>query len=576
MAPASLTALLAARPLAKPAAQKLLSDHGFRDAKHVYAAVERLRAEPLPRRALAKVFPHLMRACSQSADPDRALVSFERLVEALPNPAMFYHYLEAAPDCMELLVTLFAHSQALADTLMRNATYFHFLIAPATLANPRQKAWMEAELKRLLLPIRQPHLKMDVVRRFRRRETLRIGARDLTRLATVEETTLELSNLADVCLQAVLEIAMERLRTQYKVVADEFVVIGMGKLGGQELNYSSDVDVIFVYREDGDLTPTLTRHEFFTKLAEEIIRGVGASSEEGNVFRIDLRLRPEGASGPLVCSLVNCENYYAERGETWERMSLIKARPVAGHASVGADFIAMVQPFVFAKHAGENVVCEMAAIKQRIENEIVHQDRLTRHVKLGIGGIREIEFIVQSFQVLRGARMPVLRVRSTLRALPVLVKLKMLTEKEARTLAEAYRFLRNVEHRLQMEMELQTHTIPDEEQALYRLARSMGFDTVTKFYTVQNAHTAAVRKIYEGVLAGAAERPAEAWTTAKLEVALREAGFADVPGALRTVENLRQGAGFARVSDRTKQLSTALLPVLLRTARELADPDVAL
>jgi glutamate-ammonia-ligase adenylyltransferase len=572
----TVVSLLAARPLAKPAAQKLLREHGFRDAQNVFAALERLRAEPLQRRALGKVFPRLMRACQQSADPDRAFVNFERLVEVLPNPVMFYHYLEAAPDRVELLVKLFAHSQALADTLMRNATYFHFLIAPATLEKPREKAWLEAELKRLLMPIRQPHLKMDVVRRFRRRETLRIGARDLTGSATVEETTLELSNLADVCLQAVLEIATERLRAQYKTSANEFAVIGMGKLGGQELNYSSDVDVIFVYREDGELTPTLTRHEFYTKLAEEIIRGVGASSEEGNVFRIDLRLRPEGSAGPLVCSLANSENYYAERGETWERMSLIKARPVAGNAGVGAEFIAMVQPFVYAKHAGENVVREMAAIKQRIENEIVREDRLTRHVKLGIGGIREIEFIVQSFQVLRGARVPVLRERCTLKALPVLVKLKMLTETEARTLAEAYRFLRNVEHRLQMEMELQTHTIPDEEQALYRLARSLGFESVEKFFTAHGRHTAAVRKIYEGVLANAEQRPSEVWTTEKLEAALRGAGFSDAPAALKTVESLQQGSGFAHVSERTKQLSAALLPVLLKVARELADPDGAL
>ncbi len=184
-------------------------------------------------------------------------------------------------------------------------------------------------------------------------------------------------------------------------------------------------------------------------------------------------------------------------------MALIKARPVAGDEKLGAEFVGMVQPFVYTRHAGGNVIQQMAVLKKRIEEEVVREGQLTRHVKLGIGGIREIEFIVQSFQVLRGARLAVLRERNTLRALPALVKTKTLTAEEAAKLADAYRFLRQVEHHLQMEMELQTHTIPDEEHALHRLARSLGFDSVKKFLAVQEAHTSAVRKIYESVLAGA-------------------------------------------------------------------------
>ncbi len=577
----NLSSLISKLPPTKSTAQSLLRAHGFHDPARVLAAIARLYSDEIQRASLAKIFPHLMRGCAASADPDRALLGFEQLVTALPNANMLYHYLQSAPDRIDLLVKVLAHSQALADTLARNAAHFHFLIASETLKAPREKTWLAAELSRLLLSIRTPAQKYDVVRRFRRRETLRIGARDLVGLATVEETTFELSNLADVCLQAVFEIGLDALRAQLKLspqalaAASRFAVIGMGKLGGQELNYSSDVDVIFVYGEEGNLTPTVTHHQFFTKVSEEIVRAVSAPSEEGNIFRIDLRLRPEGATGPLARSLESCENYYAEWGETWERMALIKARPVAGDPKLGEEFVQMVQPFVYAKHAGETVIQQMAAIKQRIESEIVHDDRLTRHVKLGIGGIREIEFIVQSFQILRGARNPALRERNTLRALALLTKHKLLNEQEATTLARAYRFLRNVEHRLQMEMELQTHTIPNEDQALRRLARSLGFKTVEQFQAAQRAETAAVRKIYEGVLAGAG-RPATVLTEERLPEIVAQVGFADVPSAVKTIEGLLHGSGFVHVSPRTKELFAQLFPTLMEWAKRVADPDAAL
>jgi glutamate-ammonia-ligase adenylyltransferase len=581
-----LPALLSARGVPRIVAQQLLRAHGFHDTGAALATIGRLHADALQRRTLRNIFTHLIHACQHSADPDRALLNFERLVAALPNPNMLYHYLAAAPDRLDLLVRIFAQSHALAETLARNAEHFHFLIAPKTLEQPRSKGWLDAELRRLLLPMRQPADRYDVIRRFRRRETLRIGARDLVGRATVEETTLELSNLADVCLQAVFEVALSTLRRQFKVPASakestaRFTIIGMGKLGGQELNYSSDVDVIFVYDEDGDLTPTVSRHQFFTKLAEEICRAVAAKSDEGTIFRIDLRLRPHGSAGPLVCALDSYENYYAEVGETWERMALSKARRVAGDAALGAEFIEMLKPFVFARHAGLNVIQQMGELKARIENEIVREEHLTRHVKLGIGGIREIEFIVQSFQILRGARVTSLRERSTLKALALLARHKLLTEHEARTLGEAYRFLRNVEHRLQMEMELQTHTIPDEHRALTRLARGLGFASVENFRAAQETHTAAVRGIYAAVLSSATQASGTAspqrLTPETLAEVLDHAGFTDMPAAVKTVDHLLHGPGFVHVSQRTKECFAQLFPALLAAAKQVADPDAAL
>ncbi|MCX7887306.1 MAG: bifunctional [glutamate--ammonia ligase]-adenylyl-L-tyrosine phosphorylase/[glutamate--ammonia-ligase] adenylyltransferase [Verrucomicrobiae bacterium] len=529
-----------------------------------------------------RLLPRLVNACGASADPDRALAQFERLVAALPHPNMFYHYLLEVPRCLDLLVKIFVHSQSLSDTLTRNAAYFHFLISPETLGAGRTKAKVRAELARLLLAGRSPAEQYDIIRRFRRREMLRIAACDLASVATLEQTMLDLSNLADVCLDAVFEIALRKKARELRLdpsLVGQLALIGMGKLGGQELNYSSDVDLIFVFDEDGVLRPGLTRREFYTKLAEEIVSGVGRQTEEGTIFRVDLRLRPEGAYGPLVCSLQDCESYYAERGETWERMALLKARAVAGDVAVGEKFLELVEPFVYRRHVGENVLQQMAAIKTRIEHESVHRGELTRHVKLGIGGIREIEFIIQSLQLLRAGSLPWLRERNSLRALPLLQKAGLLTHAEEQALGAAYRFLRVVEHRLQMEMDLQTHTIPDEERALRRLAHNLGFSSVKKFLKVHTGHTGRVRQIYRGMLASveqSAVATSSQLTEEQLATHLKEAGFGDVMAATQRVARLLHGSGVAYVSSRTKELFAVVLRHLLDFCRQLADPDAAL
>lgn len=562
---------------AKRAQRERLELTGFADREAAAAVVARLRQDPVTRRSLDRILGRLLRLCARSADPHRALVNFERLAQALPNPGILYRYLSAAPDRLEMLVTLFAHSQALADTLTRDARYFHFLIGPEALARPREKEWLEAELSRWLAGWRAAEDRYEVVRQFRRRETLRIGARDLLGRASVEETILELSNLADVCLQAVYEIALETVAQRYRLTVEAersgFAIIGMGKLGGQELNYSSDVDLMFVYGEDGELTRRVGRAEFYTRLAEEIVRQLAKPGEVGAIYRVDMRLRPEGKSGPLVMSLDGYENYYAERGETWERMALIKARCVAGDATVGTAFTEMIQPFVYSRLASESVIREMAALKQRIEREVVRQDELTRHVKLGIGGIREIEFIVQAFQVLRGARVAELRQRQTLRVLPVLARHRALREEEAQALAEAYRFLRRVEHRLQMERELQTHTVPDDRPALVRLARAMGFETVEEFEREQARHTANVRGVYGGILAATEAEPVRVLEPDEVVSAV---GFADRGSAEQTLRRLWQGSGVEYVSERTRGIFLRLVPELVRQLQRVADPDAAL
>ena len=334
------------------------------------------------------------------------------------------------------------------------------------------------------------------LRRFKQREMLRIAARDLARLGDVVEITREISDVADVCLDAVWHICRRQFTGRIgepwhldpagRWQRTEFCLLGMGKLGGQELNYSSDVDVLFLYADEGEVfkeppgtkkpqRTAMSNHQFFNRLAEAFIAEVSRVTPDGMFFRIDLRLRPEGDAGPLCRSLESYENYYAQWGQTWERMMLIKARGVAGDEGLAAEFLEMIQPFRYPPSINPDVLREVAAIKDRIEKEIVGADKLERNVKLGRGGIREIEFVAQSLQILHAGRLPFLQTAQTLPCLAKLAQYKLLAYEEAQQLDAAYRFLRDVEHRLQMEENQQTHTIPADRPCAIAAGPADGF-----------------------------------------------------------------------------------------------------
>src|SRR5216117_586651 len=222
----------------------------------------------------------------------------------------------------------------------------------------------------------------------------------------------------------------------------EFAILGLGKLGGSELNHSSDVDLLFLYSEEGQLTPHISYHEFFNRLGKRILETFSTPHPAGSLFRVDLRLRPEGSAGPLARSLESMENYYGGFGETWERLALIKVRGIAGSRELAYEFLRQHQPFIYPKSATPDLLDEIANIKRRIERDVVGPDKLERDVKLGPGGIRDIEFIVQTLQLMHGARHAFLQETSTLKVLPVLADLELLPHEEARALEAAYRFLR--------------------------------------------------------------------------------------------------------------------------------------
>lgn len=406
-----------------------------------------------------------------------------------------------------------------------------------------------------------------VLRFWKGREMVRIALREVSEAAPLEETLIELSQLADICLTTVYEHWNNELRQRWGSPTSQFAVIGLGKLGGRELNHSSDVDLIFVYGEEGQLTPTFSYHEWFTRLGNKIIETFAATDPAGSLFRVDLRLRPEGRSGPLVRSLESMENYYAGFGEMWERLALIKARWICGDRELAYDFLRQLQPFVFPKSPTRDVIDEIAAIKQRIERDIVGFEERERNVKLGTGGIREIEFVIQALQLLHAARHPFLQEVGTLKAIRGLAELEILPSEDAVQLETAYRFLRRVEHRLQIEDEQQTHTIPENAEALRALALSLGFKASEDLLLELGEQMRRVRAIFKRVVSESASTH---------DPATDYAIFRDPAQAAKSLAQLGESAAGFHVAPRTRQIFRKLRPPLLSWVGSAANPDATL
>jgi glutamate-ammonia-ligase adenylyltransferase len=518
----------------------------------------------------------------QCADPQRARAALDQLRASEAAGALR----NLSTGQARILAALLSGSQSALEGLTAHPDWLAPLLAPGSLTHPRREEGLRRELESCL---RQADYEtaFSRLRLFKQREMLRIAARDLARLSHVVEITREISDVAGLCLQTVHRLCAGRLRARlgqpWHLDADdkwretEFCVIGLGKLGGQELNYSSDVDVMFVYSEEGTVFKTpprpneqtgrgMANHSFFVRLAEAMIAEIVKLAPEGALFRIDLRLRPEGKTGPLARSLASYENFYAQWGQTWERMMLIKARPVAGDAPLGAEFLEMIQSFRYPRLLNPRTLREVAAVKKRIETEVVKEGELERNVKLGRGGIREIEFIAQALQILHGGRLPFLQDAATLTVLQRLARYSLLTPGDAVDLQAAYVFLRDLEHRLQMEAGRQTHTIPTERQSRQRLARLMGFETLADFEAARRGHSGHVRRIYEQIMPGE-ETPASSLPPEDMEAAaapwktlLTSHGFRDAERALPLLRLFLNGPDYAHITARTAELARELWP----------------
>ena len=485
--------------------RSILSAYGLVNIEQADHNLQLMAGDPHTRRQLAAILPILLESISHTADPDQALNHWERLLYVVTR-SNFLEYLRSSPRMLDLLCTIFGNSDSLAFTIIRDPMLVFWLSEEDALSKPPKRAGIEQSLQQQVGHLTVKELKLEVLRRFRRREMLRIGVRDLLRLANVPETTASLSDLASILIEAAYEIVDADLRRQYGVpmhknrqgrwVDTGFVVLGMGKLGGHELNYSSDVDLIYVYESHEGETRLprgkdagkpagvgISNEEYFEILSRELTKALVEPTKEGYLFRVDLRLRAEGSVGQLARSLDEYHKYYSTRGQVWERLALLKAWPIAGSPEVGKRFVRVVRPFVVASSGPKPevqqclaIVQDVRSVKERIDAKMADRGHERRNVKLGVGGIREIEFLVQTVQVLAGRRLPGLLDRSTLGSLVRLQRAGIFSTKQQAQLTGAYNFLRNVEHKLQMVHELQTHALPAQDEELERCAIRMGYN----------------------------------------------------------------------------------------------------
>src|SRR6266516_3341733 len=435
-----------------------------------------------------------------SINPPQVETTLVQLSEKWPATApSFVDIIEQFPLGESALLHLLAVSSSCSARLIRNPETLLWLHRPETCLETRDYGEMFNDFLTLAgNPIAAENF--AVLRFWKGREMTRVALRELANVAPLEETTGELSQIAEICIRRVFESINAEFKQRYGSPDAEFAILALGKLGGAELNHSSDVDLLFLYSEEGQLTPQFSYHEFFNRLGNKILETFSTRHPEGSLFRVDLRLRPEGSAGPLARSLESMENYYAGFGETWERLALIKARGIAGSRELAYEFLRQHQPFIYPKSATPDLLDEIANIKHRIERDIVGTQKLERDVKLGRGGIREIEFIVQTLQLIHGARHPFLQEPSMLKALRALRELDLLPREDVLGLDNAYRFLRRVEHRLQIEGEQQTHIVPRDPEALRSLALSLRFSSSEDFTAALQERMRAVRPIFQRII----------------------------------------------------------------------------
>ncbi|MGQ0810437.1 MAG: hypothetical protein ACT4OO_04345 [Nitrospiraceae bacterium] len=509
--------LLLATGLNEEEVVQLLTPYGLRDVRQADANIQSMAGEPRTRHQLAGILGEMLVTIAQTADADQALTHWARLLESGINRGALLEYLAGLPRMRDLLCTIFGNSDSLAQTLIRDPMLVYWLAEEQVLTKRPTRAALQRSLAMLLANVTSMELKLEALRRFRRREMLRIGIRDLLRLTDVPNTTSALSDLASVLIQAAYAIVTENLRQRFgipvhrdrmnRAVETGFAVVAMGKLGGWELNYSSDIDLIYVYDSDEGATRTtqapqesISNEEYFEQLARALTQSLAHPTQEGHVFRVDLRLRAEGTVGRLTRPLEDYRRYYRSRGETWERLALLKARPIAGSPRVGRAFVNLTRSFVFGKGAatpagadGRAVLKQVRAVKEMIDDKMADRGHECRNVKLGVGGIREIEFLVQAIQVICGPDVAEILDRSTLGALARFRSRGLLSGKEHQALMDAYIFLRDVEHKLQMVHDLQTHALPDSQEELGRCAIRLGY-TLDGRYTALQRFTADHRR----------------------------------------------------------------------------------
>lgn len=564
----------------------------------------RLLAELMPPQILASVVV----AARNVPDPDQAINGLERVAGAVSTTDLLA--VCASPQRLPQLLILLGSSPFLTTLFCRMPAEFSTLLCAGAIDCPGTYHESLARLRELAAPVAGYQELFPVLRRFKYSQVLRIAARDLNGLATLEETTGELADLAAVALQVAYEVCRRLLVCEYGTplmrspagdVEADLVILGMGKLGGRELNFSSDIDLIYFYssddgetagvvQADGSIKGRVSLHVFFVKLAELISKAVSLVTEDGFVFRVDLGLRPEGKSGDLALSLRSAEVYYEAWGQSWERSAMLKAWPVAGSQDLGKQFLRMIEPFVYRKYLDYTLVEDMMAMKKKIDQSLVRDKGGESNIKLGRGGIREIEFFIQALQLVFAGKNPALRQRNSLQALQALRDAQAISADDCRILTDAYRFLRTVEHRIQVVQERQTHNLPADVEEQRLLARRCGFlgdGGAAAFREALEGHRARVTAMYGDLFLSRDKHKEEvvpetclifdpATDPDLVKDMLAERHFCDVDAAYENLLLLRDGLPFSHLSSRGHRLREEIAPLMFQEITASPDPDMAL
>lgn len=487
------------------------------------------------------------------------------------------------PELLAVLHRVWTCSDFVAQSCIREPHLLHDLLQSGDLLRGYPAQEYACGLERALAAVGDEAALEEALRRCRRREMVRIAWRDLAGWAPLDETLHELSALAEACIDAALR-QLHAWQVQdcgtprdTAGAAQALVVIAMGKLGGTELNFSSDIDLIFAYPADGETRGKrrrISNEEYFLRLGQRLISALGSATAQGFVFRVDVRLRPFGDSGPLSASFAALEEYYQVHGREWERYAWIKARVVGGDRTAGAQLLDALRPFVYRRYLDFGVFESLRDMKRMIREETARKGA-EDNIKLGPGGIREIEFIAQVFQLIRGGRNPDLQIRGTLAVLEQLAGHGYLPEQVVRELTASYEFLRRTENRLQEVADEQMHRLPESDFERARLAFAMGYGDWAAFEQALMTHRAQVQAHFEQVFAApqaTAEDAADAgltrlWLTPPDETEavriLSAHGFADGAEAWRRITALRDAYAYRALSAQGRGRMDRLLPLVL-------------
>ncbi|MCK5825533.1 MAG: bifunctional [glutamate--ammonia ligase]-adenylyl-L-tyrosine phosphorylase/[glutamate--ammonia-ligase] adenylyltransferase [Desulfuromusa sp.] len=536
-----------------------------------------------------------------TVDPDGALNVLERLFDVVAIDQLTTVLREPA-RCQQLL-TVLGGSPFLAGILCRRNIYFENLFVAGGIDYPCSETQMLVDLGKLVPDNVDFFALKSGLRTYKAAQILRIGSRDLCGLASLVEVMKELSGLAAACLQRAHDVCSLRLQDEYGQPLQEgadgvpriatMTILGMGKLGGYELNFSSDIDLIYCYSSShgevtgGSRTEKISLHRYFVKLAELITRALHQVTEDGFVFRVDTGLRPDGNNGDLAISIDGAEAYYQSWGQGWERAALIKARPVAGDIALGKELLKRLKPFIYRRYLDFGMIEDIKLMKQKINTSLSRKEEGERNLKLGRGGIREIEFFIQTQQLVNGGTKPQLQQRNSLEMLQILQAEELISADDQQSLSRAYQFLRMVEHRIQVVQEQQTHSLPRDQSSLDLLARRCGFSCYEDFYLTLEEHRQQVNHIFNDLFHSVAEEQQEITPEVNfifdaesdpdlVKDLLEEKGFTNPDAAYNSLLMLRGGDPQKRLTRRGRRCLERLAPLLMRELLDSPDPDQAL